>query len=146
MIKELIISVIGIAFLSVACEMIMPEGKMKKYYKLVIGFILMCVLMQPLSSITEFKEFEFSLGENITEEELLAESEAYILKFHEENIKNHVLDMCSDGTEVFVDLYSDGLVKSVVIRGNIAEGNLAYLKKELGCENITVKNGDLNEN
>lgn len=146
MIKNFIFSVIGISFLSTACEMLIPEGKMKKYYKLVMGFIMMCVLINPISNITTFEKFEFSFSESITEEELLAESEAYILQMHKENIEKRIKEICGEETQAFIELYADGLVKSVVLKGNVTMEKLVLLKEELGCEDIKVSSGVSDEN
>lgn len=146
MIKNFIFSVIGISFLSTACEMLIPEGKMKKYYKLVTGFIMMCVLINPISNITTFEKFEFSFSESITEEELLAESEAYILQMHKENIEKRIKEICGEETQAFIELYADGLVKSVVLKGNVTMEKLVLLKEELGCDDIKVSSGVSDEN
>lgn len=145
MIKEFIFSVVGIAFLETACEMIIPEGNMKKYFKLAMGFIMMCVLLKPVTELTDFKKFEFSFDENLTEAELRAESDAYILKIHEDNIRKKILEICGENTQVFIELYSDGNIKSIALRGNVSDSNIMYLKEELGCENITVARGEYDE-
>ncbi len=138
MIKNFICSIIGVAFLSTVCEMIAPEGKLKKYYKLIMGFVMMAVLLKPLTNISDFPTFEFSVNESITEEELLAAGNAYILKIHEENIRQKILDICGENIEVFIELFTDGRVKSVDIKGKVNSSNIEQLKKELGCENIKV--------
>lgn len=138
MIKEFILSIISIAFLSTVCEMIIPEGKMKSYYKLVFGFILMCVLIKPVGNINNFPEIDFSSESVITEEELKAASNAYILKIHEENIKSRICELCGDDIEIFIELFSDGNIRSVTIRGEVPSTTIEFLKTELGCNDIKV--------
>lgn len=145
MIKDFIYTIIGVAFLSVVCEMILPQGRMKQYFKLVMGFIMLCVLLKPALNITDYPEVDFSFDNTITEAELQAESRAYILRIHEENIRKKVMEVCGDDTKVFIELFSDGNIKSVTLRGNVSEEKIEYLRNELGCENITLKNGDVDE-
>ena len=49
--KQWILSVAGVAVLSVLCEIILPSGKTKKYVKTVIGVVVTLALVQPLFSL-----------------------------------------------------------------------------------------------
>ncbi len=140
MIKGFIARVIGVVFLGTMCEMIMPEGTFKKYYKLAMGFIMMCVLIQPLAKKPEGdKLFDFSYNVEISEEELKAKSDAYILKIHEETIKNKLLEICGSDVEIFIELYNNGLVRSVGLRGeNVSLDKITEIKTLLGCDNVKV--------
>lgn len=147
MIKEFIISIVSMVFLCTVCEMLMPEGKLKKYFHLVVGFIMMCVLMKPFAKdIVSTEEFWIDFDTEITEEELRAESEAYILRLHEENLKNRIKEICGDETEVFIELYSDGQVKAITIHGTITQENIRDVVNEIGCEDIKVIVGEDDEN
>lgn len=45
-----VVSVAAIAILSVLCDVIMPEGKTRKYIKTVIGVVVTLVMLQPILS------------------------------------------------------------------------------------------------
>lgn len=49
--KQWILSVAGVAVLSVLCEIILPSGKTKKYVKTVMGVVVTLALAQPLFSL-----------------------------------------------------------------------------------------------
>lgn len=146
MIKSFILSVIGTVFMGTVCEMIIPEGNLKKYFRLAMGFVMMSVLISPVKNLSELPEFEFSFTDTMTEEELRAESDAFILKLHEENIKTRIKELCGDKTEVFVEVFSDGRVKSVKLAGSsITDGIIESIKKETGCENVIFVSGEEDE-
>ncbi len=139
MLKEFMVSVISLSFLALVSDMLMPEGTMKKYLSLSFGFMMMCTLIIPVTGIVNSEPFEFSFDSEITSEEIQAKSDAYVLKLHEENIRSYIVEAFGEGTQVFIELYSDGRVKQVVI---YSENNnlllLDKIKKTLGCENIEI--------
>ncbi len=148
MFKDFMINVVALSFLATACEMIMPDGSIKKYLKLIMGFMVMVTLLNPvLKNMQSPQEFEFSFEEFQSDEDFSAKSDAYILKLHEENIKNHIREKTGGDGEIFTELYSDGRVKEVTIRNShIPLAVIEELKRELDCEKIQIINGDDNEN
>ena len=46
-----VVTVAGIAILSVLCDIILPEGQTRKYVKTVFGVVVTLVIVQPLISI-----------------------------------------------------------------------------------------------
>lgn len=147
MFKEFAINIIALAFLGAVLEMITPNGTMRKYFKLVMGFMMMLALISPIKKGADMGNFEFSFDAETSEEEIQAKSNAYILKLHEDNIVNYIKSYLGQDTEVFVEIFSDGNVKSVSIQGKyVSEEKLATIKSELGCENIKVIGGDNVEN
>ena len=139
MIKEFVLKIVGTAFVCIVCEFIIPEGSLKKYFRLTIGFIMMCVLMNPILNISDLKEFEFKFDGGMSEEEIRSESDAYILRLHEENVLNYIKQLCGEDVEIFIEMFADGQIKSVKIIGNdISTNTLETLKRELGCEKITI--------
>ena len=134
------VSVISLAFLCIVSDMLMPEGTMKKYMSLTFGFMMICALIMPLTQIIDSEPFEFSFDSYMSSEEINAKSDAYILKLHEENIKDYIVDIFGAETEVFTQLYSDGSIKSVIIYTEKSDPlTLEKLKETLGCENIVIK-------
>lgn len=137
MIKTFILSILGAAFFVTLCEMIIPDGSLKKYIKLTLGFVMISVLLSPFKNKEYFNSVNFYLESDFSEEKLLAESEAYVLQIHKDNIERRVREFCWGEPKIFIELFSDGRVKSVVIKGGKTEkSSIEMLKQELGCENI----------
>lgn len=56
-----VVTVAGIAILSVLCDVILPEGQTRKYVKTVFGVVVTLVIVQPLIRIFD-GNFDFSLS------------------------------------------------------------------------------------
>lgn len=142
MIKSFISGIAGAVFLAVACEMIMPEGCMKKYIRLAMGFVMISVMISPFINGAKLPEFEFDFDSAYTEEELTAQSRAYILSYHRENVEKRAREICGEGSKAYAEINSDGSVKSVRIESvNNVENKRAELAEEFGCENIIISGG-----
>ncbi|MBQ8541032.1 MAG: stage III sporulation protein AF [Clostridia bacterium] len=143
MLKSFIVSIVSISFLCIVSDMIIPEGTMKKYLKLVFGFMIMSALLAPVTKFKQTEPFRFSFDSEISNEEITAKSDAYILKIHEDNIRKHIETYFAGDTEIFIELFSDGRVKSVKIYCEKPDILIEEkLKSTLGCENIElVKRG-----
>lgn len=147
MIKSFISGIVGVVFLAVACEMIMPEGCMKKYIRLAMGFVMISVMISPFIKGAKLPEFEFEFDSAYTEEELTAQSNAYILMYHRKNIEKRAREICGEGAKAYAEVNSDGSVKSIRIESeNNIENKRAELVKEFGCENIIISGGGDDEN
>lgn len=46
-----VVTVAGIAILSVLCDVILPEGKTRKYIKTVVGVVVTLVMLQPIVTL-----------------------------------------------------------------------------------------------
>ncbi len=143
MFKDFLTGIIALAFFGTVCEMIMPKGAIEKYFKLAFGFMMMFILISPVAKGINGTKFEFSFDELMSNEEISAKNDYYILKMHEENIQKQVLEKVGDNAQVFVEVFTDGTVKSVTIRDvNVHDTVINELKTTLGCENITNIQGD----
>lgn len=139
MLKGFIVSIVSISFLCIVSDMIIPEGTMKKYLKLVFGFMIMSALLTPVTKFKQTEPFHFSFDSEITNEEINAKSDAYILKIHENNIRKHIETYFASDAEIFIELFSDGRVKSVKIYCENPDFLIEEkLKSTLGCENIEL--------
>lgn len=59
-----VVTVAGIAILSVLCDVILPEGQTRKYVKTVFGVVVTLVIVQPLIGLFEGNGwFSFNSGE-----------------------------------------------------------------------------------
>ncbi len=145
--KNMILLLIGTVFVCTLCEMIIPEGNMKKYFRLVLGFVVLCVVLKPVGEFKGEEIFSFEFEDSLTEEEMRAESEAYILQLHKENIAKRVREIIGVECKVFVNVSSAGEVVSInIVSGGVTEDVLYKIKKETGCDNIKILSGDNDEN
>ena len=137
--NSVLTSIAGAIFISVVCEMIMPEGSVKKYVRLAIGFMMISVIISPFTKGIELPELDFEIEAGFSKEELEARNDAYILDIHRKNIEKRAEEMCGEGAKAYAEVFSDGTVHSVRIE---AEGDISYMlpeiKKEFGCENIEI--------
>ncbi len=104
-ISSWLLSVAGIIILGVLCEMILPDGQMNKYVKVIFSFAVLLVLIMPLPNIfkTEIDinsilEFNPSLQENYLEQVNLD-------KFNiiNDSINKQILEQGFDGVEVYIN-------------------------------------------
>lgn len=147
MIKSIVSVLIETTFVCTICEMIIPDGSMKKYFRLVMGFVIMCVLVKPLANLknTEIGKIEFDFA--MSEEEMRAESEAYILRLHKDNIEKRVKEITNENCSVFADIDTEGYVLSVTVKGDgITQSMISLIKNETGCDDIRIVSGDKDEN
>lgn len=72
-----VVTVAGIAILSVLCDVILPEGQTRKYVKTVFGVVVTLVIVQPLIGLFS-GDFTFSWsntgGETVTVQEQYIEN------------------------------------------------------------------------
>ena len=67
-----IVSVCGIALLSVLVDVILPDGKIQKYVQVVVGIVLTFALLSPISRIfAEKYSSNISIDNNFTENTFL---------------------------------------------------------------------------
>lgn len=68
--KQWILSVAGVAVLSVLCEIILPSGQTKKYVKTVIGVVVTLALVQPLFGFFgAFRQDDYTFEGDISTQE-----------------------------------------------------------------------------
>lgn len=147
MIKNLILTLIGTVFICTISGMILPEGNMKKYFRLAIGFIIMCVLLSPFGQIDKIDTYKFEFDGGMSENELRAGSEAYMIQLHKENIIRRIKEIAGEKCDVFVQIHSDGNVASITITGdNVSQNTINAIKTEIGCENVKIVSGEESEN
>ena len=69
-----LLSIAGVILLSVLAELILPEGQMNKYTKVIFSFVVLLVIILPLPKLFG-KDFNlekfFNYGENILQEDYL---------------------------------------------------------------------------
>ena len=68
-----VVTVAGIAILSVLCDVILPEGHTRKYVKTVFGVVVSLVIIQPLVGL-----FSDAVNGDIVNSETVAPQEQYL--------------------------------------------------------------------
>ncbi len=123
-------------------NMLIPEGSIKKYTSLAMGFILICSALSFIpdgenASFFDIKPISFS-EEEIKSGEALYKSE--VIKKHRENLENTVKERLKHGGRVSVEVTEEGEVSSVTmwIRGD-ESGAIGYIVENFGITREDIK-------
>ncbi len=138
--KEYIKALGAAVILSALIDMLVPDGGFKKYCRLVCGFMIVAVMLSPVTGGLSKISLE---TESIDAEAAEAEARARILMEHKSNLEG-IIEGELDGCEAYVEVDGDGNVIRVTLEG--AEDEAAardYLRDELGVEGSSVR---INEN
>ncbi len=163
LIKEWIISICTMIVLMTAIEIILPNNKLKKYCKFVMGLILMLVIINPIISVLKpssaisinFDEFSYDFQErdSYEYEKYRDKNIDSTLKIFKKNIEKECLKSLNNefpNTEFSVDIdvsYNDldGMFKideiSVGVNGN---SNVKRIKPVVITKNKSLKNENEN--
>lgn len=69
--RDWIMQIAGVIVLGAVCDMIINEGEMKKYVKMVMGLVLIFAIIQPVTkALPEFTDFKFPKTTQIQAAEL----------------------------------------------------------------------------
>lgn len=122
--------------------MLIPEGSIKKYASLAMGFML---IVATLSILPDGKGKINLTAENfsISEEEIAssqANFRAEVIKKHRENLKGKIEEHMLHGSKAFVEVSPDGEVISVtlLLRGDESRAIL-YIVENLGIGREKIK-------
>ena len=123
-------------------NMLIPEGSIKKYTSLAMGFILICSALSfiPADKDKAFFDIEpFSFSEDeIENSEALFRAE--VIKKHRENLENTVKEKLKHGGRVYVEVTPQGEVISVTlwIRGDESAA-VSYIIENFGISREEIK-------
>lgn len=86
-------------------KMFINDKSYGKYIEVILGFILIIILTQPIKSIFSMENIDFSIGEgeNINVDKYVELGEGYSLSLSEETIKKQVEALLDDGSYEVVD-------------------------------------------
>lgn len=120
-----VVTVAGIAILSVLCDVILPEGQTRKYIKTVVGIIVTLVMLQP---IVNFIGASSDFGTQTSSSQIVSVQQSY-------------LDMVNDKENTLQELN----VKNVLQARGIAFEDVKISKTD---KTVTIhlgvkQNGDL---
>ena len=108
---------LGTVMMMVAiANILIPEGSMKKFAALSMGFIMICAAIVPPGQL--FNEDDFSIETFSSGVSLAGAEEDYrerVLTEHRENIKEKIDEHITHGSEVLVKVNEEGLLTSVTI-------------------------------
>ena len=126
--------------LSALIDMLSPEGSFKKYCRLVCGFVIMAVMLSPVTS-------GFSLGElsgpALDTAAAEAQARARVLTEHKSNLET-ITEARFPGVRAYIEVDSDGSVTALTVKGaEDPEAVLEYARSELNLEEDRVR---INEN
>ena len=111
-----LLSIAGIVILSVLAELVLPEGQMNKYTKVIFSFIILLVIIMPFPKL--FGK-DFDISEFFNSETSLQEDYLYQLNLDKLNALNE---------DISINIKEEGLNNvSVSINANILTENLEII-------------------
>lgn len=150
--KEYASNIIIISMLSTVFQILLPDGKQKKYVTLIIGLVVMLVVMKPLEMITEIKNnffemphFEIETQSDYLEKNLVADRFEKDLAL---TIKEKVKENMGENIDCFVEVgrNEEGQIteiEKVDIRP-YSENLVNYICEEFGIAGSVIK-GEKND-
>ena len=127
-----------IAFASI----LVPEGNIKKYVSLAMGFILIIAALSVVPG--QIGEISFSAESfEMSEDDIAkaqAEHRAQVLKMHRENMKKKIEEQIKGGSKAYVEVSEEGEITSVTlyVKGDESEA-LFYITNTLGVPRERIK-------
>lgn len=127
--RDWIMQIAGIVVLGAVCDMIITEGELKKYVKMVMGLVLIFAIIQPVTNASPtFVEFNLPQTTRMQAAELknrLGEKEKEsLLKIYRQklakSVENEIYTKCKAGAKVDVTVEEDdqnrfGNIKTLTI-------------------------------
>lgn len=142
--REYMMSLGTVLMLIAFANMIVPEGNIKKYVSLAMGFILIIAALSALpGSIGEisFSPESFELSEeDIAKTQ--AEYKAEVIKIHRQNLKKKIEEQMLHGSKAYLEVSENGEIISVtlLVRGDESKA-IFYITEtlEVPRERIKIK-------
>lgn len=133
---EYIRSIGGAIILSALVDLLAPEGSFKKYCRLACGFVVVAVMLSPVTS-------GFSFGALSVQEPDLAAAEAQararVLTEHRANLEA-ITEARFPGSRAYIEVDNDGNVTALTVSGAEDPASVMdYARDELDLEEGSVK-------
>lgn len=124
-----LMSIIGVVFLSVLVDIVLPDSKLSKYVKSIFAFIILLVIIAPLK---EIKKGEFNLSKYFTNLNIQVD-EDFI-----DNINQMKINQLNDK---IVYLADEAGYKNLIVQivSNNNEYGLQILKVNIFLENLVIE-------
>lgn len=140
--KEYMLNLGSVMMLMALSKLILPEGGIKKFATLAMGFMLITAALAPLPS--SFDEISFdseSFEINDADiEKSEAQYRAQVLKTHRENLERMIEENIVHGSKVSVEVTQNGEIISVtlVLKGDESRA-VNYIVNTLGVPRERIK-------
>ena len=137
--RDYIISLGVVMTLSALAQMLMPEGSIKKFASLAIGFMIVATVLSPIPF--NIKDLNFK-SENTKLDFSSAEAtyRAEVIMRHKENLNEKINAQMVHGSKAFVETDNDGNITSVTIRLRGDESKaVLYITNELKVSRERIK-------
>ncbi len=140
--REYMTSLGCVLMITAFSKMLLPEGGIKKYMSLALGFILISTALTLFpGKIGEISfpadSFRVDEGE-ITKME--ADYRAKVITEHRNNLQKKIEEQMQHGSKAFVEVSPEGGIISVTLRIKGDESKaIAYIVEELGVERERIK-------
>lgn len=149
-----VLSVVGVVFLGVLVDVIMPDGEMNKYVKGMFSLIALCVFLSPVQKIFN-KDFSFdglvydSSAIQI-DDDFVEATNKQIKQQLERSLEAKLCDAGFDNTkvEILCDLSNNKLqIKKVIvdISKMVINANMAHINKYTEIKGVITKNLNVEE-
>ncbi len=123
--KDYLVSLGVVSILSAFAKMIMPEGGIKKFASLTIGFMVIATILSPVPiKVSDFYIEEESEEINLSVAE--AKYKADVLLRHRENINSMIEEKMIHNSKAFAEVNDKGEVFSVTIHANGDESQAVH--------------------
>ena len=140
--REYMTSLGTVLMLIAIANMIVPEGSIKKYVSLAMGFMLITAALSVLPSDIEdisFSEESFAMNmDDIAETQ--AKYKANVIKTHRKNLEEKIDGQMLHGSKSYVEVSQEGEIISVtlVIRGDESRA-VRYIVENMGVPRERIK-------
>ncbi len=158
-VREWILQIVGVIALGAICDIIMVNGEMKKYVKPILGFVLVFVIIRPISALSTDKiridVLQDSIGKTIEiTKELDEKQKTDIVKIYEQRLEEKIRECVkvkyNVDSDVFVKVYRDenkfGIIEKVKLEVRLENGGTVntesirrYIKEEFGVNIDGIK-------
>lgn len=123
-------------------NMIVPEGNIKKYVSLAMGFMIITAALSVLPSKWEEIQFSSESFELSSDEIASAQAQyrAQVIKMHREKLENKIAEQMRHGSKAYVEVSEDGEIISVtlLLRGDESKA-VSYIVKNMGVPRERIK-------
>ena len=138
--REYIISIGSVMTMAALAQMLLPEGNVKKFASLCVGFMIISVVLTPLQA----GNAGALLGETQNlfkgQEEAEAIYRANVIDRHRENTKSLIEKKIKHGSGVFVELDNNANITQIIIRARGDESAAVfYITESLGVPRERIK-------
>ena len=140
--KEYMSSLGCVLMITAFAKVIIPDGGIKKYMSLAMGFILISTALTLIPG--KFGEISFPAESFRLDEKEVSRMEAdyraRVMTGHKKNLQNKIEQQMQHGSKAFVEVSPEGEIISVTLRLKGDESKaVLYIVEQLGVERERIK-------